>query len=380
MKICCDITGEERETKLGKNGPKLPRGWKRFADKIWSANAWKARYCLRTIYLPIRRPVEGKWSDLSDEIRAAWRASTEATRWAYKQLYMNDISRDDTMKKIPKMPPIYLYGLRRWDGWAASANCTLRLCEQTYRAKRYDIVWRGNARLPNSRYPQPFLVNRQNWSAELTGDGDLLMTTPLVNCRVSFLLKTHGHTRAANILKRVISGELMAGEAKIYNGKKGDVMCGISVWLPIDTRPNRSGTFYVRTDTESFLVGLNSKEEKLWVLNADDARRWVVQRDRALERIRQDQKFEARPATRAKREAWQKSSIKQSDRLTSFVQQTAAYVVGYAVRRNIARIIYDGREKSYFRQFPWYQFEKSLADACERQNIILEQTTEELAE
>lgn len=356
---------------------RLPTGWKRHNGTVSCKACWSSSYVMRAICVPIASPLNGEWKDLRTILQSAWERATNATRWAMKRLLENDIVRDESMKKIPKMPRVYLYGEKDWSGWSQSAAALLRSTEAKYRSKRFDIVWRGTSRLPDIRYPQPYPVHNAAWKLDANEERIAFSVTAL---GLDVILKLGPrYKRQSATLRKLASGELLGGEASIYRGNRGDIMVKIAYWKPIEKHETQSGELLVRTDADSFLVALNAKDERLWILNGDRIRQVLVKHDRGQQRLREDLKFERRPTTKIEQQDNQRICRKQRDRVKSFVQETAAQVVGYAKRRHLATIKCDLTMRDYFRHFPWFELELRLRQKAEEAGIEIEFASGETA-
>lgn len=363
---------------------KLKRGWKRDADgNPVSPEEWKARYCIRAIVIPVASPTEhGKgspeaWRDLRESLRQAWIRSTEAANWALRRLLANEVIRQPGDTKCPKMPKIYLYGERKWDGWSQSAAAVLRTVESNYRSKRYQVVWTGGASLPNVRYPYPYPVHNAAWDLFEHPEGGLFFECRLPDGRVSMRLKG-GHEYRRQLLgaRWLIENPHLRGEASIY--QCGDqIVVKLVGWFPRKVDQQADGVMYVRTDPQSFLIGLNAKDERLWIINGDRARRWMTRTAVATQRWREDQKYEMRHPKRKNRktaEDMQAATKKNRDRLSSFIDESAAQVVNHARRRRLSRIVLDDSCREFFRDFQWFRLHTLMAQKANAAGIEFERS------
>lgn len=318
------------------------------------------------------------WKELREQLKRSWQRSTMLANWATQELMKNDVIREPDQKKLPKMPKIYLYGIAkdRFDltGWSQSAGCVLRTIEMQYRARRYERIWLGQTSLPNTRYPYPWPMHNQTWKCEET-ENEMRVNLPLHCGRVTLVLKRA--TKNKNDLRNVrfqmfCTGEAKKGEAAIY--QKGD---DLTVKL-VGTFPERtiakdiSGVMHVRTDKDAFLLGFNAKDEKIWDINGDWFRKVLVKHDRWQNRFRDDMKLEDRlpKQTRVSRhQSMRDGARKFNARQKTFVEQTVAKIVNYAVRRKIAEVKADFSETSYFRHFVWFEFTEKLRTKCQENGI-----------
>lgn len=238
----CEKTVDVKATPSGL--PRIPRGWKRLGQDVLCKDCKAAQYRVAAIVIPVASPAtEGKgsreeWDALSKALAVAWSKSTECANWGLRKLLSVDATRTPEATKCPPLPRIYLYGERDWTGWAASASAVLRTVEQTYRATRYEIVWRGSRSLPNVRYPYPFPIRGADWSLEKTDGGALLFSCRLPSGRVTFRLRSgHQYKRQLAGLQVLIDNPELRGEAAIYK-RGGEVVVKIVGTLPISAEGN----------------------------------------------------------------------------------------------------------------------------------------------
>lgn len=387
MTIKCCITGKEIVPKLTSTGNiRLPPGWKKRDDQYYSPQGWKKLYAIRAITVPIVSPVvddmspEGLklgWESLRSSLKAAWLLSTDAANWALKTLYANDVSRTAFSEgKCPAMPKIYLYGERSWEGWSQSASAVLQTVEKTYRERRYEINWTRSSGLPLVRYPYPFPIHNSSWDLEQTDGGEIHFNCRLPDGRVKLKLRTkdEGSKYRIQSIKHLLENPHLRSEAAILRKKDGSIHVKLVGWFPV-RQQERSGTLFVRTDTSSFLVIVDDKEQKLRIENGDWIRRKLAGHKHALQRWREDQKFECRRPVRSSRKYAEDMKLacdKMHSRLDSFIKESCAHAVNLAVRRKIAKIVLDTSERSYFREFAWHKLETTMKQSCQREGIDFE--------
>jgi len=353
---------------------KLPRGWKRDADGTpVSPTDWNARYCIRAITIPVASPAEiGKgsaeqWAELRAALKDAWTKSTEAANWALRRLLANDVTRQPGETKCPKMPAIYLYGERDWTGWSQSASAVLRSVEQKYRAARYQVVWTGGASLPNVRYPFPYPVHNASWGLHEHPEGGLFFECRLPGGRISVRLKGGSQFRPQLVRSRwLIQNPHLRGEAAIYQ-RGSDILVKLVGWFPKQVDAEADGVMFVSTTAESFLVGTNARDDRLWVINGDRAKRWMTRSKRALQRAAEDRKYEMRQTKRDARkriEDMRASCEKNRNRLNSFIDESAAQVVNHCRRRRLSQIVYNDSCREFFGDFQWFRLASQIEQKC----------------
>lgn len=386
IELVCSITGEIAKCKTtAKGNPKLPRGWKWIGGQAYSAKAFADHYVLRAITCHVVSPnVDGNaqemkaaWKVLDEQLKEAWEKSTEAANWAAKRLWANDVVREPGAKKCPAMPAIYLYGERDWTGWASSAAAVLRTIEQNYRKRRYEIVWTGSAGVPFVRYPYPYPLHNATWNLEQDSGGSMVFGCRLPSGRIAVRLRTKDKSGKFTMssLKHLIDNPDLRGEAAILRKKDGAIAVKMVGYFPRQSRGEISGELRVRTDATSFLILLNEKDERLLVINGDWIRRKLAGHSSGLQRWREDQKSELRrPKRKAKKSAedMQLACLKMETRLKTFIDQTAAQIVGHAARRRLAKVTYNDDEKTYFHDFAWGRLMERIATVCNREGIEFE--------
>lgn len=386
MQVICKSTGKAIECKATPKGnPRLPRGWKWRGGDAYSPDAWHSLYSLRAITVPIVSPhiedaspsrLKEAWKLLGEQLKQAWQRSTEAANWAAKRLWSGDVTRQAGIAKCPAMPSVYLYGERDWTGWASSAQCVLRTIEQSYRRRRYEIVWTGSAGVPFVRYPYPYPVHNASWNLEQLNGGEVVFDCRLPSGRTSMKLRTRDKSGRYRLdaLGHLIANPDLRGEAAIIKRANGEIAVKLVGWFPKTIR-EQAGMLKVRTDTQSFLVLLNERDERLLIINGDYIRRKLAAHSHGLQRWREDMKFEARipkRKSRKKAEDMQAACLKMSNRLNSFIDETCAQVVGHAIRRKLLVVRLDDTERIYFRDFAWYRLREKLKQVCDREGLQFE--------
>lgn len=383
--IYCDATGETAEVKTTSKGtPRLPKGWKRLGDELFCAKAYKERFRLAAIILPVAglhidesgmseeqiksARAEG-WKALRESMKESWGRSTELANWVVQTLLANDVTRDPETGKLPPMPKTYLYGERDFTGWSNTASSTIREVEQDYRKKRGEMLFFGRRRLPDFRYPFPWICHNNSWTAEMD-DGKPVVSFRTFSGRILVKLKGGKRYRRQLAGFRQIAEGAKRGTLSVYKHRStGDVMVKMISYLPRNARDNeKSGTLHVRTDSHSFIVSLNEKDERLFVINGDWMRKQQRKHYEWQQRFREDLKLEQRRPHKQKKQRMKPmrdGAQKYQNRLDSFVKETAANVVNYADRRRIACITYDDSEKEYFgSNFPYFALEQRLQQKC----------------
>lgn len=376
---------------------RLPPGWKRIGADVLCAKCMKLKYVLRAITIPVVGPVDGDWKELREVLREMWGQTTSLSNWLISRYYAADVKRVPGMEKLPQMPRVYLYPEAR-EAFPELPSTSVVAIDHAvagkYRKKRYDVIWRSSESLPNYRYPTPFPVHNQSWTALSVDD------RPAVSVRLGDRRWTL-RLRGGHQFKRQLAGfagfvdeSNIRGELALYEqrAKKSDhrngvherdangretisrVMCKMVGYFPREKSNEKSGTLFVRTDKESLLVALNQKDERLWVENCDQVRRWIAEHRRQLQRWSDDQKAEQRPTAsyQSRRDA---AVLKYRRRMKSITHEVSAHLVRYAERRRFAEIRYDDTVKSYCEQFPWFELKEKIGYKCDSAGIIFERAS-----
>jgi len=359
-----------------RKGNHPPRGWKRKGDEYFDPECWGSKYILRAITMRVVQPIDATWEELRAALKTMWVETTRAGNYIMTACFAGDVRREPGQVKMPAMPERYLYPELRLQ-FPSLPPQTISSLERSVKAKyrkvRYKVVWTCAASLPTMRYPTPFPVHNQSWEAQTEAN------SPVVSVRIGGIklrLRLKGgpqFRRQRAAFDAIHRGEAEAGELAIYQrGKPPKIMVKMVAWLPRKERAkDLSGTLSVRTDKDSLLVALNTKDEALWRYNADHARRWIREHRQLLQRFNEDTKFEHRPVPpfRVRREQAVK---KFHDRMDSICHQVAASLEGYAQRNNYAVVRYDDSLKDYCPDFPWARLRSLTSEKLDAFGIRFE--------
>ncbi len=371
--IHCTRCGRGRAAKPSKvGGLKLPLGWKRVGDDPICAECWNKAYLLRALTFPVTEPLSGSWRELETDLKQMWVQTTAASNWMITECYARDVRRNGEIQ-MPPMPPIYLYPEARAK-FPGLPPQTIASIEQTvkrrYRAKRYEVIWTCAASLSSYRYPQPFPQHNQMWSFAFNDQGQ-----PVVSVRIGekrWQLRLRGGTRyarqTAGLKKLALRGELA-----IYKAHDGTILCKVVGWLD---RPavagGLAGTLHVRTAQDRLLVAADEKGQRIWSENCDHLKRWIAEHNGMLQRLAEDQKAEQRPHPSFS----QRRTLaveKQRRRVRSAIQEVAAHVANFAVRRKLAAVVYDDSNRGFMGEgFPYFQLAERLAVNLDEKGIVFE--------
>lgn len=353
---------------------RLPAGWKRHRDIVWCDACWRARYVLRAITMTVASPPEGMtWQALRAELRELWAETTRCANWMMTELYARDVKRGAADEKMPPMTRVYLYPEARI-AFPALPPQTVASLEQSvqkkYRAKRYQVVWTHAASLPTHRYPTPYPVHNQAWSASVEGERPVV-SVRLKERRELRLKSGHQFRRQMEAFRRIAAGDAAAGELAIY---PQGVALRIKLVAWLERRPaaqDQKDTLTVRTGKDHLLAAINAKDEAIWTYHGDHLPRWAAEHRRQLERWADDSKFEQRPVPAfAERRA--AAAVKYHNRMASAAHEIAAQLAGYARRRRFARVLYNDSEKAMCPEFPWARLRDLLFEKLDAFGIELE--------
>jgi hypothetical protein len=377
----CPTTKETKPTKAGND--RLPKGWHRLADETLCADCWAKRYILRAVTFPINGPVGRDWKELRAALASCWADSTGLANWCMTELAKSDVTRIPTDEKMPPMPRVYLYpeARRRFPSMSpTSLNAIIHAAESRYRKARLSVIWRSEASLPRYRYPCPYPAHNQAWHAEYGPDNTPMISVSLAGER--WLLRLRGGAQMRRQLKsfaHIVAGRAVQGELALYrvranfnDHREGQaessngagpkvyyrVMAKLVAWLPRQEAKPLSGTMKVETGTDHFWL----IDGEPW-LCGDYLRRWCEQHRRFLDRIGLDLKFEKRFPWRSRAQMnahREQVCAKFRNRINTFIDQATAMLAGKAWRNKIASVKYDGANKGYLEQFPWFQLEGKL--------------------
>jgi hypothetical protein len=355
-------------------GKRLPHGWKRQAELVYCPTCWASNYILRAIALPIAAPLDCGWKEFRTLLHQMWAATTQASNWLLRELYIRDVNRGEEMK-MPAMPNVYLYPevRERFPNLPPQTVATLEYnVKRRYRSMRYNTVWRCFASLPTYRYPAPFPVHNQSWTIQ-EQDFFPVISVRMGGHRTRFRLKCGArYQRQLQAVSKIISGEAIQGELSIYK-HADNIMCRLVAWLPRTVlQENRSGVLTVRTSQEAMIEALNPRDDRVWTYNGDQIRRWQAEHRVQLQRWAEDTKAEHRPVPPfAERRA--NAVRKYRDRTKTACHTIASLIVNYAIRGKFECVRYDDSNKTYCEQFPWYELKMRIAQKCDAARLIFEE-------
>ncbi|HYT08977.1 MAG TPA: hypothetical protein VEL77_15135 [Rugosimonospora sp.] len=379
--VCCDCR-KRRKTKLTPAGnPRTPMGWHKH-DKdaesvVYCPDCWAKRYLLRAVAMPIASPYGCTWEELRNDLKLMWRETTRASNWLMTELYTRDCRRAGE-EKMPPMQPIDFYTeLKRFPALPPQTRVSLaQSCTKKYKALRRDVIWTCAKSLPSFRYPVPFPVHNQSWSVRIEKGRAILRVRIGEGWRELRLKSGPQFRRQYRSVQLIARGEAITGEAAIYQRQfegKSALMVKMVAWLPrtpvTGLKPDSVLPVYTRKD--ALLQAVNTEDEVLWTYNADHLRRWSEEHRKTLQRLADDNKFEARPVPSFtdRRTALVR---KYRDRMDSATHEIAAQLASYAARRKFAVMRYDDTERGFCESLPWYRLKLLIEQKCEALGIRFE--------
>jgi len=397
---CCTCR-KPAEGKLDKRGAlRLPRGWKRRDDELFCKDCWAKLYVIRAVTMPVAGPVDLEWADLRKELAAGWADTTRLANWAITELAKADVQRLPGVEKMPKMEPLYLYPAARRQVPMLPPQtvvAVLHAVEGRYRKARYDLIWRGAVSLPRFRYPVPWPIHNQSWTARWLSDEEHV---PIISVRLSgarVALRLRGgveYRRQLAAFSEIVSGAAVPTELTLYRqrvtgsdhrpgvvagapGPAGGrapggservyyrVMAKLVAWLP-RRMAKKVDEKHLRLSTAKdcfWMAELDGRTEP-WLLFADHVQRWIRGYQNRLARMAHDTKYEKRWPKRAGKhmaDARTRWVEKHQRRIKTWCHQASAALVGYAERQKVTVVRYDDTERSYLPDFPWAHLRELLS-------------------
>ena len=369
-------------------------------------------FVVRSFEMPVQviEPA-GMW----ETVRECWRRGTDLANWCVHELAKNDITRTPDMTKLPAMPPINgvklkgLYGKASeffgftkegswWDGACVCASTICRDVETSYKADRLELIWHRKRALRFYRYPYPWPIHSNRWvSARFDQNGRPCVEVILPGRELAFAdggtgIRLRGgkeFARQMGLFRQVVSRDLPRLQCVLREHKHlgtssrpdepggSRLMLKMVAKLPVkEKKDGKVMTLF--TDKEAFWVASLSgkREDKQWTANYDHVRRmydWLGVHNARRQRLSQDAKMESQCSS-SKRRQWQRSldnaCEKQKRRMSSWLHEATAHVVGYCVRQGVSEVIYDSSQR-FSDGFPWFRLNSMLSDKLKAEGIQL---------
>jgi len=405
VEIACSVCGALRNVKPTVKGkPRPPRGWKNVGSTLTCSECWGKTYAIRAMTIPI---ASADWEVFRPILRQAQEAVTHLSNWAIRKLLANDVVRGPGEEKLPKMPPIYLYGmgpeLASWQTIGkGTASAVLMSVEQRYRKLRYDMIWRNAIAPPSFRFPQPVPIRPDGFKLERK-DERIFLIANVGGVRHELMLSAgRQFKRQTKAIEWLMEHPELLGQAALLEieGKPGDhrpankdrengngnrssrrLMAKIVGWLPIKGESIPDNTLMVRSDKDSLLVCVDMDDQRIWNYNADNAR-MISNRHaahlRELSRLSDDRKAEYRKPRRDGKPFQahvQEKARRDRNRLQTLCHQVSASLVAYAARRKVAEIVYDDTDHSFAPSFPWAMLGTMIEQKARAKRIVVRAKT-----
>jgi hypothetical protein len=259
-----------------------------------------------------------------------------------------------------------------WAGAMASAQCVIRGVHRKYVQTRFGVMVRNDQKCLTYRFPYPFPVHNQNWSASYA-DGGFPTVTLTLPGHGSFALRLKRRAdfgRQLVMFKQLHEGAAKKGEAALYRNGKGDLLLKLVGTFPRRERAGCDRVCFLHTDPAALLVA-EIDGRSVTVTNADHIRRSLARvrtmqaRHAAfLDRAGQDKKREVRMDRRQRQQlngVVAERCEKQRNRVNTAVGQVAAQVARFCERQRVGLVAYDDTVKTFFPDgFPWSDLKDRL--------------------
>ena len=118
--VCDECRTMRKTARTAKGLERLPKGWHRIETdgrpevdaafvRTYCEKCWNKKYVLRAVAIPVATALDATWPELWQEVRAAWKLTTQASNWMITELAKRDITRTSDMAKLPRPEPVSLY-------------------------------------------------------------------------------------------------------------------------------------------------------------------------------------------------------------------------------------------------------------------------------
>ena len=368
---------------------------------------------IRAFELPLQHAEPHVWPLL----RECWKQATMLANWCVMELARHDVTRMGKMAKLPPYPYEKLHGRKLkglygrasesfrmksgwWAGACISAATVCREVERAYHQDRFAVLWQCKQALRLYRYPYPWPIHAQSWKAAGLGEHDGKPWVEVVLPGGKARLQLRGGPefgRQMGLFRQVVKGELprLALVIREQPANRGchrpgvesreagggarqfsRVMVKMVAKLPVKEKPGER-VLTLCTDPNAFWVAeLDGRQA--WVLNNDHMRRafeWQAVHAARLLRLAQDAKAERRlnpEALDALNDSRRRCCDKHHRRLSSWLHETAAHLVGFAARQKVGRVLYRDVKTGFIPSFPWHRLKTLLKDKLTAAGIVLD--------
>jgi hypothetical protein len=173
-----------------------------------------------------------------------------------------------------------------------------------------------------------------------------------------------------------------AGTSTSQNGSRGPggahrdswrIILRISYQMEVPTVREDGMLAEVKTGVSPF-VQVDVPELSPWLLFAPWVQRWITMHQKFLAQFSDDLKYEKRwPACKRRGldRHRQRRCDKHARRMKTFLQQTAAQVVGYAARKGCTKLRWDDTDRGFAPSFPWATLRTMIQNKCDELGVGL---------
>lgn len=360
-----------------------PRGWKRIAEALWCGDCLAATYTIRAVTVPIASPLDGTWAEFGAALKAAWVETTRAANWLVTELYARDVRREPTDAKLRPMPRIYLYPEARalFPGISPiHLTALIQQVEQTYRKRRYELLWRRAISLPTYRYPVPTPLHNQAWRLETTAGGAMVAHVRLGDRWWALRLRGGPHFYAQRTrLLQLEAGTALPAAGAFYaiTATEGDhrhaergqrVMLKLVGRFPRVAPTTATACCEVTTVASDLLVARIAGRGVIAAVHGDQIRRAICGYTVRRERLTADLAVVRRMPQRERegmRARLQRMGERQHRALRTWCQQSASQIVRAVHLAQAGTIVYADEERGFCDPFPWQQLRLAVQQATE---------------
>lgn len=387
-------------------GERSPRGWKRLGEELVCGECWAKAFMLRAVTLPVAGPLDREqWPMLRELLQKGWAQTTALANWAVAALSRSDIVRMPDMEKMPKFTMPYLYTEARKlfpEMTPSSVVAVLNTVQQRYLKCRYDVVWKRSMSLPSYRFPTPYPLPAQAWSARYLSEEQKvpIVSVSIAGQRLDVRLRGGPEfRRQLASFAQLVEGSAKACELAIYRasvsansnlqtvtdhaapgGARKEhhrIMMKLVMWLPkMATGKQKEKPLTLQRGEDCFLI-LRDEAGSEFKLNGDQVVRWILEHRDRLHRLAEDTKYEKRlpPAEQTSLGEYRaKLCHKQNHRLETFCHQSSLMIAERARRQKVTQITWDQKVTPFLSSFPWTQFQTMLEYKLRERGIDLKIT------
>lgn len=370
--------------KLSKRAPRRPGGWKAAPEGLLCDTCLHKRYVIRAVVLPIAECVGVEWADFCKRLHVAWRASTDLANWTIQEMFKRDTVPVGGGKLLPFPPGWCAYShakerfpaIAEWDRASQSMSTILRMAERKYLQSRFDVLVKRDTSLVTWKYPTPFPIRGDDWSASHGANNAPIVGLPFPGGKVSLRLERKADFgRQLGQFDDIVAGKAIPGEAAIYrHGRTGKILLKMVAWVP--KPPPVGGRLHVcalHTDPRALLVAEIDGRQP-WILNHDQLKRWLAVRESYLQRTSEDLKREKRMDPKQRKnllKAREARLEKIRNRIDTALEQASAQVARFCERQDVAVVAYDDTDASFAARLPWFKLKTLVRRKLEERGVIV---------